>query len=297
VKCGLTETTQATLEFGVNPAIFLSKDADGSIPLHIAVQNTSPALAELLIQYGPTEQLYMENSVGQTPLEIAGLKFLPRVTGFNEAPQPTEPRVNVVDQVPGLIRAALFDLEKQKVEIPKLCTTLSMLVADGRLVPGTKLATELFAFADRMVKKLAIETATRKDVAKDAKKDNEVDPTIVQRGTTADMYVVLRDAVAARPGPRHLAHLADVQRSVQASCTWAKFSNWTPQVGEEERSKQTDPEVQRIAQLKQRSLFGWSASTSFGQHPLVVNFFGEEHILAPVGQPWRDPGLFWSDSA
>jgi ankyrin repeat protein len=73
VKCGLTETTRATLEFGVNPAIFLSKDADGSIPLHIAVQNTSTALAELLIQYGPTGQLYMENSVGQTPLEIAGL--------------------------------------------------------------------------------------------------------------------------------------------------------------------------------------------------------------------------------
>jgi hypothetical protein len=221
VKCGLTETTQATLEFGVNPAIFLSKDADGSIPLHIAVQNTSPALAELLIQYGPTEQLYMENSVGQTPLEIAGLKFLPRVTGFNEAPQPTEPRVNVVDQVPGLIRAALFDLEKQKVEIPKLCTTLSMLVADGRLVPGTKLATELFAFADRMVKKLAIETATRKDVAKDAKKDNEVDPTIAQRGTTADMYVVLRDAVAARPDldtSRIWRTYSDPYRG--ASCTW-----------------------------------------------------------------------------
>jgi hypothetical protein len=215
------------------------------------------------------------------------------VTGFNEAPQPTEPRVNVVDQVPGLIRAALFGLEKQKVEIPKLCTTLSMLVADGRLVPGTKLATELFAFADRMEKKLAIETATRKDVAKGAKKDNEVDPTIAQRGTTADMYVVLRDAVAVRPGPRHLAHLADVQRSVQRGLVHeAKFSNWTPQVGEEERSKQTDPEVQRITQLKQRSLFGWSASTSFRQHPLVVNLFGEEHILAPVGQPWSDPGLF-----
>jgi ankyrin repeat protein len=49
VKRGLTKTTRATLEFGVNPAIFLSKDADGSIPLHIAVQNASTALDELLI--------------------------------------------------------------------------------------------------------------------------------------------------------------------------------------------------------------------------------------------------------
>jgi len=153
----------------------------------------------------------MENSVGQTPLEIAGLKFLPRVTGFNEAPRPTEPEVNVVNQVPSLKRTTPFDLGKQKVESPKLCTTLNMLVADGRLVPGTKLATELFAFADRMEKKLAIKTATRKYVAKEAKENNEIDPAIAPCGTTADTYVVLRDAVAARPGPRHLVHSADVQ--------------------------------------------------------------------------------------
>lgn len=74
----------------------------------------------------------------------------------------------------------------------------------------------------------------------------------------------------------------------------AKLLSWTQQIWEteEERSKQTDPEVQRIAQLKQRSLFSGSASTSFGQSHLVVNLFGDEHTLVPVGQPWRDPGLF-----
>ena len=255
VKRGLTKTTRATLEFGVNPAIFLSKDADGSIPLHIAVQNASTALDELLIQYGPLEQFYTENSVGQTPLEIAGLKFLPRVTGFNLAPLPAEPQVNVVGQVSSLKRTAPFDLEKQGVEIPKLCATLNMLVADGWLVPGTKLATELFAFADGMEKKLAIEIATRKDVAKGADEGDEIDPAIAPCGSPADMYVMLRDAVAARPGPRHLVHVADVQRSVERGLVHqAKLSSWTQPLSEEERSKLTDPEVQRIAQLKQRSL-------------------------------------------
>jgi hypothetical protein len=304
VKRGLTETTRAILEFGVNPAIFLSKDADGSIPLHIAVQNTSTTLAEVLIQCGPMEQLYTENSVGQTPLEIAGLKFLPRVTGSTEAPQPTWPQVYVANQLPSLKRTAPFDVEKQKVEIPKLRATLNMLVADGRLVPGTKLATELFAFADRMEEKLAIEIATRKDVAKDVKEDDEIDPAIAPCGTTTDTYVALRDAVAARPGPRRLVHLADVQRSVQRGLAHearTTLSSRSQQIweSEEEKPKQTDPEVQRIAQLKQRSLFSGCApmyQRSFEQSHQFVNLFGDEPILAPVGQPWRNPGLFWPHS-
>jgi hypothetical protein len=290
VKRGHTMTTRAILEFGVKPAIFLSKDADGSAPLQIAVQDSSTALAELLIQFGSREQLYTENSVGQTPLEVAGLKFLPRVKGSNDAPRPSSPHENIENQVYSLNRAAPFDVEKQKVEIPKLRATLDTLIADGRLVPGTKLATELFAFADRMEEKLAIEAAPREDVAKDVKEDDEVDPTVAPRGTTADVYVLLRDAAASRPGPRHLVHLSDVQRSVQqglAREAETTLSNRIRQISEseEDRRKQTDPEEQRIAQLKQRSLFGGSANRRFfrqGRH--VVRLFGDEPILVPVRQ-------------
>jgi ankyrin repeat protein len=73
VKREHATTARAILEFGVDPATVLRKDADGSTPLHIAVQNTNTAIVELLLQHGPTEQLYMENSVGQTPLDIASL--------------------------------------------------------------------------------------------------------------------------------------------------------------------------------------------------------------------------------
>ena len=41
-------TTRTILDFRVDPT-FLRKDADGSIPLHIAIQNTNTALVEVLI--------------------------------------------------------------------------------------------------------------------------------------------------------------------------------------------------------------------------------------------------------
>jgi hypothetical protein len=300
VKRGHTMTTRAILDFGVNPTIFLRKDADGSTPLHIAVQNTNTFLAELLLQYGPTEQLYTENSVGQTPLEIAGLKFLPRVMGSIEARLPKVPCVDVSSQVQSLKSTAPFDVEKQKVEIPKLRATLDALVADGRLVYGTKLATELFAFAGRMEEKLAIEIA-RKDAAKDSnvkEEDSEVDHR-ASHGTTARVYALLRDATAVRSGRRQLVHLADVQRSVQRSLAAQQVTVWTapPSWGhrtwesKEEEPEQPDPEKQRIARLQQRSLFRFEPmNPRFFGYRIQINLFGPEPALAPMGVT---PGPGW----
>jgi hypothetical protein len=262
VKGRHTMTTRAILDFGVNPTIFLCKDADGSTPLDIAVQKTNTVLAELLLQYGPTEQLYTENSVGQTPLELAGLKFLPRVIGSIAAPRPDAPDVSVSRHLHGVMdnRTAPFDVERQKVEIPKLRATLDALVADGRLVNGTKLASELFAFAGRMEEKLAIEVA-RKDAAKkdSGVKEDDLDVDyLASHGTTAGMYTLLRDATAVRPGHRQLVHLADVQRFVQRSLAaqqaWNVPQSWGRRTWKNEE-EEPDPEMQRNARLWQRSLF------------------------------------------
>ena len=262
VKGRHTMTTRAILDFGVNPTIFLCKDADGSTPLDIAVQKTNTVLAELLLQYGPTEQFYTENSFGQTPLELAGLKFLPRVIGSIAAPRPDAPDVSVSRHLHGVMdnRTAPFDVERQKVEIPKLRATLDALVADGRLVNGTKLASELFAFAGRMEEKLAIEVA-RKDAAKKDSGVNEDDldvDDLASHGTTEGMYTLLRDATAVRPGHRQLVHLADVQRFVQRSLAaqqaWTVPQSWGRRTWKNEE-EEPDPEVQRIARLQRRSLF------------------------------------------
>lgn len=258
VKRGHVTTTRAILDFGVKPAIFLRKDVDASTPLHIAAQNANTTLAEILLQYGPTEQLYAENGVGQTPLEIAGLKVLPREIGSVEVPQPSEPRVNIANEVHIQRASAPFDVEKQKVEIPKLRATLDGLLADGRLVRGAKLTTELFAFADRLEGTLAIEIAKQNAARKVPIPRDDEDDHVSSHGTTASTYALLRDAAAARPGLRQLVHLADVQRSVQRDLARQAEedllrSRWTQ--GSEE-PKEADPEEQRITQLKERSLFG-----------------------------------------
>lgn len=287
VKRKYTTTTRKMLDFGVDPTIFLRKDADGSIPLHIAVQNTNSALVDILLRYGPTEQLYTENSVGQTPLDTASLKFIPRVTGSVWVAAPSVPQVNVVGQMNDLRRTAPFDVEKQKEEIPKLRATLDLLLADGRLVNGTKLATELLAFASRMEEKLAAEIAKKDAVKMDVEKDHEVDHE-ASPDTPASVYVLLRDAAAARPGGRQLAHLADVQQYVQRSLAQQAElphvfrvdlpANWGK---EEEEPKQTDPEAQRVSQLQHRSLFNFEPTN---QPSGRVNLFGDERHTVGTSQ-------------
>lgn len=266
VKHECATTTRIILEFGVDPAVILRRDANGSTPLHIAAQNTSKDIVELLLQYGPTEQLYIENSVGQTPLDIASLKNLPRVTDPVKAGPVPDFHTNIDYQLRRMKNAAPFDVEKQKVEIQKLRATLDTLLADGHLVRDTKLATELLAFADHLEGKLAIEVEKKSAAGKDTEGGygNEVNPKAPQgtTATSASTYALLRDAVAAHPGHRQLAHLADVQHSVKR-CLALEAENAllaSSRRGDEE-SKEVDPEEQRIAELKSRSIFG-SASTN-----------------------------------
>lgn len=284
VKRKHATTARAILEFGIDPAAILRKDADGSTPLHIAAQNTNTAIVELLLQHGPIEQLYIENSVGQTPLDIASLKNLPRVTAPIEGWR-LQPQRNIDYQLSLLENAAPFDLEKQKVEITKLRATLDALLADGRLVRDTKLATELLTFAGHLENKLSIGMAKKSAAGKDTMGgERDANPVAPQlEGNPASTYALLRDAVATRPGHRQLVHLMDVQHSVKRCLTQeagkALFSSsrWIPKSDEE--SKEVDPEEQRIAELKSRSMFG-----SASMNPLVlpdgnlVCLFGEDRF-------------------
>ena len=306
VKQKDTTTTRTVLGFGVGSTTLLRKDADGSIPLHIAVQNTNAALVKVLLRYGPTEQLYTENIVGQTPLDIASLKFLPRVIGSVEVPVLNVPHVNVADQVNVLKTTAPFDVEKQKEEIPKLRSTLDLLLADGRLVNGTKLATELLAFASRMEEKLAAEVAkkdaTKKDVEKD-EADHEASPN-----TPATTYVLLRDAATARPGGRQLVHLADVQQSVQRSLTQQAdgFVNrrYLPVIwgseGEELKKADPNPEAQRIVKLQRRSLLNFQPTIqNAGLGNLMdLGVFGTPRFAHPLERYRASANpIFWNTPA
>ncbi|KAH9970349.1 ankyrin repeat-containing domain protein, partial [Lactifluus volemus] len=278
VKRGYIATTRAIVNFGIDPVILMIKDAHGSTPLHIAAQNTNTVLAEILLHHGPVELLYTENCVGQTPLDIGCLKNLPRVTGSTEVRKPGELELYPEQQLANLLRTAPFNLEKQNVEIPKLRTTLDRLFADGLLVHGSNLATELVAFADYMEGKLATETTKSVEG-----KEIELDP-VASQGSTMRMYIMLRDAAAARPGSRQLVHIADVQRSVQRNL--AQGAVETPVSGAHcwqtnNESKGVDPEEQHITQLKRRSLFAspsQSMGNGFFESNGEIDLFAEDKI-------------------
>jgi hypothetical protein len=273
VKRQLT-TARTILEFGIDPTIFLLRDADGSTPLHAAVQKEDTAvLAELLLKYGPTELLYTENSVGQTPLDIASLKGIPRLTGPGY-PVPSDLPVNPEQYLRTAKMAPPFHVEKQKREIPKMRATLDTLLAEGILAHGTKLTTELLAFADSHGGE-----ARRRDRTRECRRERERGGRTGSphaSGSNARTYFALRDAAAARPGRRQLVHLADVQRSVRRNLE--QKLDGMPLLNQlsraiEDEDKEADPEEKRIAELKARSLFALGNPIF---DPKQVDLYGED---------------------
>ena len=268
VKRQYAETARTILEFGIDPAILLLRDVDGSTPLH-AVRKTDVVIAELLLEYGPTEHLFTENCVGQTPLDIASLTSLNCLPRGMSQGQSAFLMTNIQAHLSS--NPHRFKLKIQKREVLKLRATLDTLLSDGSIAPGSKLATELLAFADRMERRLAEETerkeAEEKENKKEKKKgegDGEIKHT-GPRGTTAAMYITLRDAAAARPGLRRLVHLADTQRSVQRNLEQQSVGAFAqrfqlPQATDMEQKESEIEEKQFVGGLGVRSMFANSST-------------------------------------
>lgn len=269
VKRQYAETARTILEFGIDPAILLLRDVDGSTPLHVAVRKTDTVIAELLLKYGPTEHLFTENCVGQTPLDIASLTSLNCLPRGMSQGQSAFLMTNIQAHLSS--NPHRFKLKIQKREILKLRATLDTLLSDGSIAPGSKLATELLAFADRMERRLAEETERKEAEEKEDKKkkgkgegDGEIKHT-GPRGTTAAMYITLRDAAAARPGLRRLVHLADTQRSVQRNLEQQSVGAFAqrfqlPQATDMEQKESDIEEKQVVGGLGVRSMFANSST-------------------------------------
>jgi len=207
-------------------ASLLLRDVSGSTALHCAVLRELPVLTQILIDVIPPEGLYMEDGVGNTPLEIATQRVQLYRTrhGFpcqTEIPRSLSPAIsNQISQVK-------FDLPRQELEVPRLRTTVNELMQEGRLTAGTKLATELVAFTDRMearlVKDRAAAIANAELVAEPVRKEEGKDhiPQPEYETTTSPVTVLeyVEKAVATNTAPlnqpRLLVHLSDVHTSVQ----------------------------------------------------------------------------------
>ncbi|KAF8267589.1 hypothetical protein EI94DRAFT_1830033 [Lactarius quietus] len=214
--------------------------------LRVAVQE-DPVLAELLLKYGPTQLIYTENSVGQTPLDVASLKGLPRVVPGYGIPRPPDLQIHPEQFLRSSKATPVFHVDKQKIEIPKLRATIDTLLANGSIAHGSKLNTELVSFADRGERRLA-EKAARESAALSLEEMGELDPW---------RYMTL-------PRARTL--------HCQPEGTFAKRLQ-LPKATEEE-DKEADPEDQRIAELKARSLVAWGTPRIFD--PRYVNLYSED---------------------
>ncbi|KAF8260330.1 hypothetical protein EI94DRAFT_1780506 [Lactarius quietus] len=239
VKRRNAETLRTILKFGIDPAVLLLRDADGSTPLHVAVREEDTILAEILLEYGPTQLLYVENCVGQTPLDIASLRSLPRaVPGI---PQPAQLPTNVEGHLRYPQKPPPCFLEKQKRD-PKLRATLDTLLADGCIAPDSKLATELLAFSGRMERRLAEGTAQMKAEEKQADKGE-------------------------------LVHLADIQRSVKRDLAEQSARTFVQHFqiprGPDGENKENNLEDLHITALSSRSMFMGGY-----EHPRSVYLYG-----------------------
>lgn len=189
---------------------YLVRDARGSIPLHIATKEGRPNITRLLARSGPAEALSLEDGVGNTVVEIASRRaFLAKLSlacGPIAIPQIGWSWSIPYDQKP-------FDLAKHEAELPLFRSTLQTLVAEGQLTEGTKLASELFSFADHIESRIVQEKEAE---AAKAKKATKVAFTITRdTGTASEVLEIVLTASAAQPTHRHLVPLCHVHETVE----------------------------------------------------------------------------------
>ncbi|KAI9060760.1 ankyrin [Trametes sanguinea] len=190
--------------------MFTLRDRNGSTVLHHVVKNGLAEMTRLVAEASPTEALHMEDGVGITPLEIAALLWLREKTSWRLFANP--PRAG------SLGRTLQFVQQPREVsseDVKLFRETIEYLTASGRLRTGTKLATELSAFVDKLdarAKKQAIansetDTASVQLDARALPKQHDPEKT----------FTYISSATSARPGRRGLVHLIDVHRSVKVS--------------------------------------------------------------------------------
>lgn len=224
-------------------------DVDGQTVLHAAVKKCYSRITSILVTSVDPKGLQMENSVGNTPLDIISLVELnSRIQRFskNQENSITELEVNTVEPFQRHSKTYISKLEK---ELPNLHAILDVLFADGRLKDQTKLATELRKFSSMMGERLhaaklaeAARPSRLPKVEKAPENKNPRDSPDVEK-TFSIVLAALEDSTVNR----QLVHLIDVQKSVGAdletvqpkfpSGKWKNEDGPAPEQEENEKEK------------------------------------------------------------
>ena len=218
-------------------SVYLSRDVTASTVLHAAAQRAYTSLARAIARAGPAELLFAENGVGQTAVEVAGLRLL---NAWAEAGSGSLPSVQwdlPVDEN-GLKNLKLQRSDEGvRIRAEEMRRQLDTLTAAGRIDRSSDMAVALFAFAGAMEARIATLPASDEDPSQ-----SEAEKT----------YWSLLDAARARPAKRQLVHVLDVQQSVEHNVRQAA------QEREEEKAAYVpyDERVRTVDdQLKDASIF------------------------------------------
>ncbi|KAI9433880.1 hypothetical protein H4582DRAFT_2081568 [Lactarius indigo] len=226
------------LEFGIEPGVLLIRDADGSTPLHVAVQNADTTLADVLLKHGPTQLLYTEKLRRtdatrhcQSEGPSASDRFLWKFPRATELPMNAEHHLRTLQKSPP------FNVEKQKIEISKLRATLDY-AAHGRAPRGRHQADD----GALGIRGSHGGEARCRDCAEELRQRNRQ----VKRVPERDSWCTWRMYSARLNGTSHSKTEGTLVR-------WSERSRMA-----DKEDNESDPEVQRIAELKARSLFSRS---------------------------------------
>lgn len=226
--------------------VFLLRDVLGNTVLHIAVghSRTYAKITQLLLSHpsAPTSKmLYMENGLGDTPLDTLALTYLLRTTREVYpkplAQIPAELRISYSSSRSDAIQAtppfAPSRLDHLKTQLPLLRQTLTQLTEEGKIQKGSKFLTEWLSWLSMMearsgarAQELAGETVVgqqselEKAVAeREATDSSDVEATLkcVLEAIDEDAsHSMLVDSSPVKRGlTRSLVHLADVQTAVR----------------------------------------------------------------------------------
>ncbi|KAL0574269.1 hypothetical protein V5O48_007677 [Marasmius crinis-equi] len=276
VENGRKDIVEAIINF--NKSSLTMRSIKGSLPLHIAVLDSRPEIAKLLLEASPTEVLHSENGVGDTPIEIATSQhLLSRVVDVSG-------ECSTVSRSLGRVKPKRFDVERLEKDTPELRKMIASLLEEKKLTKDSQLEKELSAFARYIETHIAsakpeYEARRKRDEEKskreerdreeEQKKAGEEDSYIgVKTWDTNDRgltFKYVKEAVDARPSERKLVHLVDVQKSVLGDLSEVPSSG-SNRLGHDREDDGLEPEEQKTRDIPDTAM--------------IFNHFGLGQILS-----------------
>lgn len=234
----------------------VTRDNNGSMPLHETVRNGLPKLTSLLVSLGGIDALYAENGVGETPLDTATMQWLlARTRGQYPGKAPRASSLSTSSNGNGSLivsqKSEDFEAQVRKMEDAK-----AYLERNGKFVANAKFRDALDAYIVFLARKASQPSVLPKPATAPTRDSEDRSETLR----------IVSSSVFASPSERQLVLLSDVQSSVQSSLKSAADaykSSWKYiqriQKDSEDNIPEEKTEAQKAEELQWSGILSWSS--------------------------------------